>query len=59
MPKHADIHDPMKSKWADYVAVQAQCGNLSAHTVNSQSGNSQPQLSQLTEPLWTDPGLKS
>ena len=23
------------------------------------SGNTQPQLSQLTEPLWTDPGLKS
>ena len=27
-------------------------------TCNS-SGNTQPQLPQLTEPLWTDPGLKS
>ena len=23
------------------------------------SGNAQPQLSQLAEPLWTDPGVKS
>ena len=27
-------------------------------TCNS-SGNSQPQLSQLAEPLWTDPGIRS
>ena len=26
---------------------------------HSSSGNTQPQLSQLTEPLWTYPGLKS
>ena len=26
---------------------------------HSLSGNTRPQLSQLTEPLWTDPGLKS
>ena len=39
---------------------QAQCGNLSGIelTCNS-SGNTRPGSSQLTEPLWTDPGLKS
>ena len=26
---HTYILDPRKSKWADYAAVQAQCGNLS------------------------------
>ena len=45
-PKHAYTLDPMKSEWADY-AVQAW------------SGNTRPQSSQLAEPLWTDPGLKS
>ena len=25
----------------------------------SKTGNIQPQLSQLAEPLWTDPGIKS
>ena len=28
-PKHAYTLDPTKSEWADYAAVQAQCGNLS------------------------------
>ena len=27
-PKHAYILDPTKSEWADYAAVQTQCGNL-------------------------------
>ena len=44
--------DPTKSEWADYAAVQAQCGK-------HWSGNTRSQLSQLAEPLWTDPGLKS
>ena len=26
---------------------------------HSSSGNTQPQLSQLSKPLWTDPALKS
>ena len=59
-PKHTYILDPSKSEWADYAAVQAECGNLSGNelTQNS-SGNTQSQSSQLAEPLWTDPGLKS
>ena len=59
-PKHAYTLDPTKSEWADYVAVQAECRNLSGDelTLNS-SGNTRSQSSQLAEPLWTDSGLKS
>ena len=50
----------MKSEWADYAAVQAQCGNLSGNELTRNlSGNIRPQSSQLAEPLWTDPDLKS
>ena len=50
----------MKSEWAEYATVQAQCGNLSRNKLAyNLSGNIRPQLSQLTEPLWTDPGIKS
>ena len=59
-PKHAYTLDPTKSEWADYVAVQAQCGNLSGNELTrNSSGNTRSQSSQLAEPLWTDPGLKS
>ena len=59
-PKHAYTLDLTKSEWADYAAVQAKCENLSENdfTRNS-SGNTRQQSSQLAEPLWTDPGLKS
>ena len=50
----------MKSEWADYAVVQAYCGNLSGNEFTCNlSGNFHPQLSQLAEPLWTDPGLRS
>ena len=50
----------MKSDWADYAAVQAKCGKLSGNELTSNSsGNTRPQSSQFTEPLWTDSGLKS
>ena len=54
-PKHAYTLDPSKSEWADYAAVQAERGNLSRNS----SGNTRSQSSQLAEPLWIDPGLKS
>ena len=59
-PKHTYTLDPTKLEWADYAAVQTQSGNLSGYelTCNS-SGNTQTQSSQLAEPLWTDPSLKS
>ena len=49
-----------KLEWADYAAVLAQCGNLSGNELTCNStGNAWPQSSQLAEPLWTDPSLKS
>ena len=49
----------MKSEWADYAAVQVWCGNLSRNELTRNlSGNIQPQLSQLTKPVWTDLGTK-
>ena len=51
---------PKKSEWADYAAVQAECGNLSGNELTRNlSGNIRPQSSQLAETLWTDPGIKS
>ena len=50
----------MKLEGADYATVQAQCGNLSGNEfTHNLSGNIQPQSSRLTEPLLTDPDLKS
>ena len=58
-PKQAYAYDPSKSEWADYAAVQTECGNLSGNELTRNSlGNTWTQ-SQLSEPLWTDPGLKS
>ena len=55
------IHlDPAKSEWADYAAVQAEYGNPSGNELTRNLSESiQLQLSQLAEPLWTDPGTKS
>ena len=59
-PKHAHTPDPTKSEWTDYATVQVLCGNLSGNKLTCKSsGNTQLQSSQLTEPLWIDPGLKS
>ena len=58
--KHAYIFDPTKSQWADYATVQAYCGNLLGNELTrNSSGNTRSRSSQLAEPLWTDPGLKS
>ena len=59
-PKHACTLDPVTSEWADYAAVQAWCGNLSGNELtHNLSRNIRPESSQLAEPLWTDPGIKS
>ena len=59
-PKHAYTLDPSKSEWADYAAVQAECGNLLGNELTrNSSGNTLSQSSELAEPLWTNPGLKS
>ena len=58
--KHAYTFDPTKSEWADYAAVQALSGNLTGNELTRKSsGNTRSQSSQVAEPLWTDPGLKS
>ena len=58
--KYVYTLDPLKSEWADYAVVQAECGNLSGNElIHNSSGNTWSQSSQLTEPLWTHPGLKS
>ena len=57
-PKHAYTFDPTMFEWADYAAVQ--CGNLLGNELTRKlSENNRSQSSQLVEPLWTDPGLKS
>ena len=49
-----------KSERADYAADQALCVNLSRNELaHNLSGNIHTQLSQLAEPLWTDPGMKT
>ena len=59
-PKHTYTLDRTKSKWADHAAVQAWCGNLSGNELTrNSSGNTRLQSSQLTQPMWTDPSLKS
>ena len=45
-PECAYTLNPMKLEWADYAAGDS-------------SGNTRSQLSQLAEPLWTDPAVKS
>ena len=57
--KHAYISDPTKSELADYATIQALGENLSENDlICNSSGNTQPQSSQLAEPLWTDSDLK-
>ena len=52
--------DLTTSVWADYAAVQAQCGNLYGNELTRNlSGNIRPQSSQLAEPLCIDPGIKN
>ena len=59
-PKHIYTLDLVKSEWADNATVQAWCENLSGNELTCHlSGNIWPQLSQLTEPLWADLGIKS
>ena len=58
-PKHTYTLDPMKLESADYAAVGVQCGNLSRNELTyNLPGNIWPLSSQLTQPLWADPGIK-
>ena len=49
-PKHAHTLDRWKSEWADYAAVQAECGNLSDEEVGRQhQGMNRPGVRQVPE----------
>ena len=49
-PKHALTLDRWKSEWADYAAVQAECGNLSDEEVGRQhQGMNRPGVRQVPE----------
>ena len=51
-PKDAYTLDPTKSEWADYEAVQAECGKLSGNElIRNSSGNTRPQSTHLAEAL--------
>ena len=59
-PKHVCTFDPTKLEWAAFATFQTKCGNQSGNELTRNlSGNTWSQSSQLAEPLWTDPGLKS
>ena len=59
-PKHAYTLDSSKLEWADYAAVQVEHENLSENELTlNWSRNAWSQSSQLAEPLWVGPGLKS
>ena len=51
--------DPSKPEWDDYATVQAEWDLSGNELTRNLSGNTRSQSSQLAEPLWTDPGLKS
>ena len=59
---HLNMHTPFTHQsWSGLtMPLSRQCGDLSGNklTCNS-SGNTRPQSSQLAEPPWTDPDLKS
>ena len=60
-PKHAYTHNPLKSEWVDYALhagiVWKPNREISPHATHQVTLKTQS--SQLAEPLWTNPGLKS
>ena len=60
---HLNTHTPLTKRSRSGLTMllsKAYCGNLSGNELTRNSlENSRSQSSQLAEPLWTDPGLKS
>ena len=58
---HLNTHTPLTQRSRSCLTLLSRkCGNLLRKKLTSKSsGNTRPQSSQLAEPLWTDPGLKS
>ena len=60
IPKHTYIHDPAKSTGLNMPLFKRSVGTykeMSSYAICQ--GNTRPQSSQLAEPLWIDPCLKS
>ena len=56
---HLNTHTPLTQQSRNGLTMPL-CGNLSRNKLTQYlSGSIQPQSSQLAEPLWTDPGIKS
>ena len=58
---HLNAHTPLtrQSQSGLTMPLSGHSGNLSGNELTrNSSGNTRSQSSQLTEPLWTDPGLK-
>ena len=55
------IHEPMNCVAVEMITnTELLCQRASGiNFTHNSSGNTQPQLFQLAEPLWTDPGPKS
>ena len=57
-PEHTYTLNQTKLEWADCAVRAVWESTRENELTHNSSGNTWPQLSQLTEPLWTDPGLK-
>ena len=58
---HVGTHTPMTQRSGSGLTMPLcrQSGNLSGTISHATRQGTRPQSSQLAEPLWTDPGLKS
>ena len=60
-PRHSYTLDPMKSEWADYSCpgIASVGTSQGIELTRSSTETARLQSSQLAEPLWIDPGVKS
>ena len=56
---HLNTHTPLSPQSQSELAVPLSRHSVGTYPETSLSGNFRPQSSQFTEPLWTDPGIKS
>ena len=60
---HLNTHAPLTQRRRSGLTMELSRHSLGTYRGNELThnllGNTQPQLSQLAEPLWTDPGLKN
>ena len=56
---HLNKHTPLTQRSRSGLTMPLARHRVGICQETSSAGNTQPQSSQLTEPLWTDPGLDS